>query len=100
MYCADSDSKIEEEKKMADCFDCVHSQMKGGSLTCSRTGNTVTDKDSVCGQFADSKKTPVCEECANYRAGVFCRWSKKGKCKLKGETRKNDDEACTSFYRW
>lgn len=90
---------IKEEKNMADCFDCVHSQVKGGSLKCSRTGDVVSEKEQVCIQFADSKKTSVCEDCANYSFGIFSRWNCKGKCKLTGESRKSDDEACMLFYR-
>ena len=83
---------------MADCYDCVHARVKGDKLKCSRKGIDVSDRETVCSQFA-SDDTNVCEDCDFYEFGAFSRWNDHGTCTLTGKKRRDDDVACSNFTR-
>ena len=82
---------------MTDCYDCVHSKMKGSKLWCTRKSADVGERNSVCSNFADSDNTKVCEDCDYYEFGAFSRWNDHGKCKLTGRKRRDSDVACSNF---
>lgn len=84
---------------MADCYDCVHSKIKGNALKCSKKGTDVRDRTSICSSFADSD-TNTCDECEYYEFGAFSKWNDHGKCNLTGKKRRDDDVACENFYKF
>lgn len=44
---------------MADCWDCMYSVMKGQVLKCKRKGTDVSERSSICSNFADSNANAV-----------------------------------------
>ena len=83
-------------RKMADCWDCMYSVMKGQILKCKRKGTDVSERSSICSNFADSN-AKCCDDCEYYEFGIFSRWNDHGKCKLTGQGRWDDDVACSRF---
>ena len=81
---------------MADCWDCMYSVMKGQVLKCKRKGTDVSERSSICSNFADSN-AKCCDDCEYYEFGIFSRWNDHGKCKLTGQGRRDDDVACSRF---
>lgn len=84
---------------MINCYDCVHSSVKGnGILKCSRKGTDVSDRENICSRFANTDNTHTCDECEYYEFGAFSKWNDHGKCNLTGKKHRDDDVACSSFY--
>lgn len=85
---------------MVNCYDCVHSSVKGDELRCTKRSGDVSDRSNICDEFADASEYKCCEDCEHYESGAFSRWNDHGKCTLKGIRRRNDDVACSSFTEW
>lgn len=84
---------------MADCYDCIHAQVKGTKIKCSYTGEDVKDRDRICSKFANEKETNICEDCDYYEFGAFSKWNSNGKCSLTGQRKRDDDIACAYFRK-
>lgn len=89
--------RANEIKKEKDCYDCVHSEVKGSKVKCSYNGQDISERNHICSKFADQETTRVCEDCDYYQFGVFSRWNSNGKCTLTGKSKRDNDVACSYF---